>query len=165
MAASTTRRQKRNNLVKKICRSLSIEKKPQKFARLLAATNQMRSRGASGPDRIAPPFLKRLGLTAQCVLLEICNRCWTRAKCPQAWRKVDIIPILKKDKPAGEINSYRPVRLTSCTAKMFERMVAARLQHLAESRGWLARQQAGFRALHSCEDQVICLSQSVSDGF
>ena len=44
-------------------------------------------------------------------------------------------------------------------------MVAARLQHIAESRSWLAPQQAGFRPLHSCEDQIVRLSQNISDSF
>ena len=139
--------------------------RPFSISEMLAAINLMKGRGAPGPDKIAPQFLKKLGPTAQHLLIRLFNWSWRRGRCPQAWRNSDIIPILKKGKPAGEINSYRPVSLTSCVVKVFERMIAARLQHLAESNNWLADQQAGFRALHSCEDQVIRLSQSVSDAF
>ena len=44
-------------------------------------------------------------------------------------------------------------------------MIASRLSYLAETRGWLTDSQAGFRRGRSCEDQVICMTQSVSDGF
>jgi hypothetical protein len=46
-----------------------------------------------------------------------------------------------------------------------ERMVAKRLQHLAESCGMLNSNQSGFRPQRSTEDQVIRLSQAISDGF
>ena len=46
-----------------------------------------------------------------------------------------------------------------------ERMVASRLSYLAESNGWWSEDQAGFRCMRSCEDQVLRLSQSISDAF
>ena len=46
-----------------------------------------------------------------------------------------------------------------------ERMVASRLSWLAEENGWWNDDQAGFRAGRSCEDQVLRLSQSISNGF
>ena len=46
-----------------------------------------------------------------------------------------------------------------------ERMVASRLSYLAESNGWWSEDQAGFRCMRSCENQVLRLSQSISDAF
>jgi hypothetical protein len=46
-----------------------------------------------------------------------------------------------------------------------ERIVAKRLQHLAKSCGMLNSDQSGFRPHRSTEDQVIRLSQAISDGF
>ena len=76
-----------------------------------------------------------------------------------------ISPILKPGKPAGEFESWCPIALTSCLAKVLERMVANRLKHLAESRGMWNPMQAGFWAQRSYEDQVMRLSQSIHDGF
>jgi hypothetical protein len=53
----------------------------------------------------------------------------------------------------------------SCLAKVLERMVAKRLQHLAKSCGMLNSEQSGFHPQWSTEDQVIILSQAISDGF
>jgi hypothetical protein len=76
-----------------------------------------------------------------------------------------IVPILKPGKPEGQLDSYRPIALTSCLAKVMEHMVGKRLQHLAESRGMLNPDQSGFHSQRLTEDQVIRLSQAISDGF
>jgi hypothetical protein len=75
------------------------------------------------------------------------------------------VPILKPGKPQGQLDSYWPTALTSCLAKVMERMVAKMLLHLAESRGMLNSDQSGFRPQRSTEHQVIRLSQAISDGF
>jgi len=42
---------------------------------------------------------------------------------------------------------------------------ANRLYALAEVKGWINAAQAGFRKHHSCEDQILGVTQSISDGF
>ncbi len=44
-------------------------------------------------------------------------------------------------------------------------MVHNRLYNLAETRAWLCSEQAGFRKLRSCEDQILRITQTNSDGF
>ena len=125
----------------------------------------MKAKGAPGKDKIDPRFLKALGEASLIFLLDIINDSWNSGNCPASWRIAVIIPLLKKGKPASEMNSYRPVALTSCVGKTMERMVANRLSHLAETNGWWSNDQAGFRKMRSCEDQVLRLSQSISNGF
>jgi hypothetical protein len=76
-----------------------------------------------------------------------------------------IVPILKPGKPEGQLHYYQSIALTSCLAKVMESMVGKRLQHLAESHGMLKPDQSGFCPQWSTEDQVIRLSQAISDGF
>jgi ribonuclease HI len=141
------------------------EERPFSLDELEEALLCTKTKGAPGGDEIAPPLLQNLGPVGKGVLLKLLNRSWSEGECPQSWRDAVIIPLLKSGKPAEKVDSYRPVSLTSCIAKTLERMVAARLHHLAESRGWWSCKQAGFRRLHSTEDQVLRLSQSISDGF
>jgi ribonuclease HI len=130
-----------------------------------AALDASKTRGAEGPDGICPRFLKGLGQVARGFALECLNQSWMEGKCPQSWRNAVIVPILKGGKPAGCIDSYRPISLTSCFGKLLERMIANRLKHLAESLGLWVDEQAGFRGLRSTEDQVLRISQAISDGF
>ncbi len=76
------------------------------------------------------------------------------------------MPLKKAGKSPGCISSYRPVSLASCVAKTLERILHnILLCYLAETRDWLCTEQAGFRKIRSCEDQVLRLTQSISDGY
>ena len=132
---------------------------------LKAAIRCTRSKGAAGPDEIAPQFLRNLKEGALDFVLGIFNESWVKGYCPQSWRDAVIVPVPKPGKPAGEISSHRPIALTSCLGKLMERLVANRLKHIAESKGLWSENQAGFRAQRCTEDQILKLSQSVFDGF
>ena len=135
------------------------------LAELKKAIGTMRRKGAPGPDDIPPSFLKELGPIALNELLAICNLSLLDASCPQEWRNAIIIPLLKACKSPADLASYRPVSLTSCVAKVIERMLADRIYYLAETQGWFSSIQAGFRRGHSCVDQIIRISQAIEDGF
>ena len=114
---------------------------------------------------IPPTFLKELGPKALEELLAIYNVCYRTASCPQIWRMAIILPLLKAGKPASELASFRPISLTSCVSKCFERMLAERLYYYAESLGIFDSQQAGFRKGRGCDDQIACIIQAIQDGF
>ena len=84
---------------------------------------------------------------------------------PQMWKNATIIPILKAHKPASELGSFRLISLTSCIAKLLERMLSERLYDLAEDNGWFSSVQAGFRKGRGVEDQVLRVSQGIWDAF
>ena len=125
----------------------------------------MRVKGAPGPDDIPPSFLKALGPAAKAELLEIFNESMQYANVPQIWRMAFILPLLKLNKPASQLASYRPISLTSCVVKLLERMLANRIAFVAETRGMLSKLQAGFRKGRSCEDQIIKMVQGICDGY
>ena len=125
----------------------------------------MKTKGAAGPNDLPPSFLKALGDKSLQVPLDIFNSSFHLADCPQVWKNALIIPLLKSGKPAGELKSFRPISLTSCVVKLFERMLADRITHLAETNGWLSSYQAGFRRGRSCEDQILRMVQAIEDGF
>ena len=50
-------------------------------------------------------------------LLEIFNDSFLHADIPQFWRQGIIILILKAGKPTSDVDSYRPISLTSCMVK------------------------------------------------
>ena len=99
---------------------------------------KMKTKGAAGPDDIPPSFQKALKEKALQTLLDIFNSSFDLANCPQIWKNAIIIPLLKSGKQPGELKSYRPISLTSCVVKLFERMFADRLIHLAETNNWLS---------------------------
>jgi ribonuclease HI len=98
-------------------------------------------------------------------LLLLLNRSWTTNTIPAPWRVSNIIPIAKIGKPPSLASSYRPIALTSCLAKLLERLVSNRLQHWLESEIKLNPNQAGFRRCRSTEEQVALVVQLAMDGF
>ena len=105
-------------------------------------------------------FLQYLGPVSISLLKSIFNKSWAETKVPLEWR-----PIPKGGKDLQKMESYGSISLTSTIGKTMEHLVANRLQNFAESMHLLTEHQAGFRHGCSIEDQLLRLSQSISDGF
>ena len=65
------------------------------------------------------------------------------------------------DSPA----SFRPISLTFCVSKLFERIILSRLLFFLKSNSILSPRYAGFRPGRSTLDQILFLAQSISDEF
>ena len=84
---------------------------------------------------------------------------------PSVWTTSSIIPIHKMGKPLDSPASFRPISLTSCVSKLFERIILSHLLFFLESNSILSPRQVGFRPGRSTLDQILYLFQSISDGF
>ena len=138
---------------------------PFSLAEFLAAVSNLSSSTASGPDKVAYPMLKHLLRSGMDFFLYIFNLSWSLHSFPSIWKTSSIIPIHKMGKPLDSPASFRPISLTSCIPKLFERIILSRLLFILESNSILSPRQAGFRPGRSTLDQILYLSQSTSDGF
>ena len=134
-------------------------------AEFFAAASNLTSSIATGPDKVAYTMLKHLPRSGMDLLLHIFNLSWSSHSFPSIWKTSSIIPIHKMGKPFDSPASFRPISLTSCVSKLFERIILSRLLFFLESNSILSPCQAGFRPGRSTLDQILYLSQSVSDGF
>ena len=130
-----------------------------------AAASNLFSSTATGPDKVAYPMLKHLPRSDMDFLLHIFNLSWSSHSFPSIWKTSFIIPIHKIGKLLDSPAFFRPISLTSCVSKLFERIILSRLLFFLESNSILSPPQAGFRPGRSTLDQILCLSQSISDGF
>ena len=135
------------------------------LAEFLAAASNLSSSTATGPDKVAYPMLKHLPRSGMDFLLHIFNLSWSSHSFPSIWKTSSIIPIHKMGKPLDSPASFRPISLTFCVSKLFERIILSRLLFFLESNFILSPRQAGFRPGRSTLDQILYLSQSISDGF
>ena len=138
---------------------------PFSLAEFLAAVSNLSSSTATGPDKVAYPMLKHLPRSGMDFLLHIFNLSWSSHSFPSIWKTSSIIPIHKMGKPLDSPASFRPISLTSCVSKLFERIILSRLLFFLESNSILSPRQAGFRPDRSTLDQILYLSQSISDGL
>ena len=125
---------------------------------LSTAISQLSTSTSSGPDQITYPLLSHLPQSALHFLLYIFNLSWSTHTFPSAWKQSTIIPILKSGKPLTHLLHIDPISLTSCTSKLFERMVLGRLIYFFKQQDILSPVQAGFRPGRSTVDQVLLLS-------
>ena len=100
----------------------------------LAAASNLFSFTATGPDKVAIPMLKHLPRSGMDFLLHIFNLSWTLHSFPSIWKTSSIIPIHKMGKPLDSPASFRPISLTSCVSKLFERIILSRLLFLSPFR-------------------------------
>ena len=134
-------------------------------AEFLAAASNLTPSTATGPDKVAYPMLKHLPRSGMDSLLYIFNLSWSSHSFPSIWKTSSIIPIHKMGKPLDSPASFRPISLISCVSKLFERIILSRVLFFLESNSILSPRQAGFRPGQSTLDQILYLSQSISDGF
>jgi len=80
---------------------------------------------------------------------------------PHSWKEGLVLPILKPGKDPASVQSYRPITLLSCMAKLMERLVARRLDYIVEKQGLLSPSQCGFRPGKSTMDALYCLEHHI----
>ena len=118
---------------------------PFSLAEFLAAASNLSTSTATGPDKVAYPMLKHLPRSGMDFLLYIFNLSWSSHSFPSIWKTSSIIPIHKMEKPLHSPGSFRPISLTSCVSKLFERVILSCLLFFLESNSILSPRQAGFR--------------------
>ena len=118
-----------------------------------------------GADNITYGMLKYLPEHAKLYLLKILNKIWETGILPPSWKISIVVPIKKPHKDPHQPTSYRPISLTSCVCKLFEKMVNARLMWHLEENGLLSNVQFGFRRNRSSVDPLLRLSTQIQHGF
>ena len=118
-----------------------------------------------GPDQIHYDFFRHMSEPQLQAILDLYNYLWTSDQFPEAWRHSYIIPILKMGKDCNQVQSYRPIQLTSCLCKLFERMIAKRLSWCLEKYEVLSEYQCAFRPGKSTVDHLIRLDSHIREGF
>ena len=118
-----------------------------------------------GPDQIHYDFFRHIGNTQLNAMLQLYNFIWVNNDFPDAWRHSYIIPILKVGKDRTQVQSYRPIQLTSCMCKLLERMVAKRLAWCLEQHELLSTYQCAFRSGRSTSDHLVRLDSHIREGF
>ncbi|GFU96156.1 probable RNA-directed DNA polymerase from transposon X-element [Trichonephila clavipes] len=118
-----------------------------------------------GPDGITYTMLRHLDPNSLTNVLFLFNRVWKVHCFLSSWREAIVIPILKPGKVATDPLSYRPIALTSCFCKTFERMVNTRLVYVLEKEKCISPLQSGFRKGRSTLDNLVFLESQIRDAF
>ncbi|GBN82722.1 hypothetical protein AVEN_250907-1, partial [Araneus ventricosus] len=91
-----------------------------------------------GPDEVTYSMLQHLSEHSLLNILYMFNRIWKEHVFPDCWKHAFIIPIPKPGKDPQDPLNYRPIALTSCMCKLFERIVNVRLVHILEKNEYIS---------------------------
>lgn len=120
---------------------------------------------APGPDNITYSMIKHLPDTAMKVLLYIYNNIWSSTEWIDEWQEQYIIPIKKPGKNPCEIESYRPIALTSCLIKTLERIMKNKLEWYLESNKLIPSNLFAYRKGKSTSDAIFSLTNNIYTAF
>jgi retron-type reverse transcriptase len=90
---------------------------------------------------------------------------WSNGAIPSIWKSSVVVPIHKQGKSRFDINSYRPIALTSHVCKVFEKIINTRLLYFCEKNKIVPAVQAGFRKGRSTTDHLVKLTNQIKKQF
>jgi hypothetical protein len=123
-----------------------------------AAIDEAQNNKVVGLDQIANEPLKYAAKHVANALHTLFNILLQAGTCPKIWSKA-LVHLIFKGRGADPLDprAYRPISLTSCISKIFERVILNRLNQDVERKGLLEEKQAGFRSGRSTRDQTYIL--------
>lgn len=137
---------------------------PITTAELYAAAQSFRKNTAPGPDHVTNAMLRNLSRESLKQLTTYFNdNVWSEnGAVPDDWKEATIILIPKPAKPR-DLHNLRPISLTSCVGKLFEKVIQTRLSNYIERHGLFPHCMLGFRPHVSAQDAFLMLRDEVLD--
>ena len=93
-------------------------------------------------------------------LTKYINKHWPAGTVPRQWKHAIVVMVPKPGKKLG-IESMRPISLTSCLGKIFEKLVNTRLLSHLENNQLMPNTMFGFRPHLSTQDILLLLKEQV----
>jgi hypothetical protein len=132
---------------------------------LTRAIKEMNSKTSTDPFGMSNKMIKHSSCLMKERLLEIFNRCLNEKKVPQNWKHSVISMLLKSGQDGKIVSSFRPISMTPCIARLFERLILSRLHKHMKSNNILVKNQSGFRKNRQTKDNLLFLTQKAQEGF
>lgn len=134
---------------------------PVTVAELYAAAQDIRRNTAPGEDGITNAMLHNLSNDQLVRLVDYFNKdIWETGTIPQQWKEATIVLIPKLGKQKT-IQNLRPISLTSCLGKLFEKVILTRLTDYIERQNLLSLYMYGFRKHLATQDVFLRLRDEV----
>ena len=118
-----------------------------------------------GEDEILYSMISHLPSCTKLFFLNVLNQFWCTGTSPKSWKTSIIVAILKPGKDSSLPQGYRPIALTSCVSKIYERMINARLVWYLDSKNLISNRQFGFRKNRSTLDPLLIITREITNAF
>ena len=113
----------------------------------------------SGPDELPQFLFGRLAVALALPLTAIFQKIALMGVHPSSW-KISYVRPLHKRGIKSDPGNYRPIRITSVSSRIFERLVYRKIESFLVSQQFFNERQFGFRRRRSAVVQeLLCLNQ------
>jgi hypothetical protein len=136
-----------------------------KLEDLNIAIKELKVKSSPGLDGITNIQLKSLSPEFKMLLVKLFNESLKQSVVPSSWKESSIKMIPKKTLNSKDPKDYRPISLTSCIAKLCERLILKKLNEFLENKGLIIKQQSGFRRQRQTKDNLAYLTQKIIESF
>ena len=99
------------------------------------------------------------------LILKLLNFTLKTGELPLSWKESKITVIPKKSTSSSNPKDYRPISLTSCLAKLAEKVISIKLNQYLKENNLIIKKQSGFRSHRSTKDNIFYLSQTILESF
>ncbi len=125
----------------------------------------LNSKSSSGEDNIHNLMLINSSQEFRQIILNLVNETVKKTPLPQSRKNSLITKIPKKLKISNNIKDYRPISLTSCLAKLGERLMLIKIKEFLNKNNIIIKQQSGFRAKRQTKDNIFFLTQKAAEAL
>ena len=132
---------------------------------LTNAIRYMNSKTSLDPMGLSNRMIKHSGEIAKERILELFNKCLREHRVPVRWKHSVVSMLHKSGLDSSLVTSYRPISLTPCLARLFERLILGRLNKILKEKNLIIKNQSGFRQNRQTRDNLLHLTQKTQEGF
>ena len=129
------------------------------------AISRLNSKKSLDHNNISNKLLKRISSRLHLVLTKLFNMFLTADFLPQDWLNSTIIMIGKKTDDKTNPKNWRPISITSCLMRLFERIMLKRLTKFLEAKNIIIESQSGFRKKRATIDNIFYITQKAYECF
>jgi hypothetical protein len=108
------------------------------------AIKQLNKRSSNGEDKIHNKMLQNTCQEFRKIILNLINETVKQAKIPKEWKNSVISMIPKKNKNSSNPIEYRPISMTSCIAKLAERLILSKMREFMDKKTSLLNNSQDF---------------------
>ena len=99
------------------------------------------------------------------MILNLINKTIKSSSIPQRWKNSIINMIPKKQNNSNNPKDYRQISLTSCLAKLSERLMSMKIKEFMTKNNIIVKQQSGFRKYRQTKDNIFFLTQKAAESI
>ena len=111
---------------------------------IVDALRSMNGDSSPGIDKIFPKFIKNISSFLVKPLRMLFRESLRSNMLPDDWITSIIVPVYKKNKKSSLCASSRPINLTSCVSKIFERVIHKKMLKYLVENNLISKSQHGF---------------------